>query len=355
MQPTCTPKLFCENLLPPTKNALLRYAALDACLRRPNRRWTFEALREAVADAVNEQLGISTGVSTRTLRLDLQAMRPGGATGYEAPIEYSPERGYYYDPPTYSIFNNPLTLDDLSVLQQALGTLRQLQGLHLSGELDELVARLEQRVSMGAAADQPAIIQFEQAPDYAGLPWLGPLYQAIRGQRAQWLTYAPFGAAPERRELVHPHLLKQYNQRWFLLAGAPATGRAATLYALDRIRSLEPAADVAYQAGAVAPETFFSDLIGVSIPADPTPQRIELRFAAARLPYILTKPLHSSQLALPALPDATTGANIQLTLIPTRELVTLLLSFGADVEVLAPATLRAEVAEGLRRAAGPYA
>lgn len=334
--------------MPPTKNALLRYAVIDACLRRANYRWTFEALRDAVAEAVNEQLGISTGVSVRTLRNDLKEMRSGGSTGYEAPIEYTPDRGYYYDPPTYSIFQNPLSLDDVAVLQQALGTFRQWQSLGLAGELDELVGRLEQRVSLAPVPEAAPIIWFEQAPNYAGLPWLGSLYRAIRSRQAQWIGYEPFGAQQAQRQLVHPHFLKQYNHRWFLLGWVPDTGKPATLFALDRIQELEPA-DVPYQPSLVAPESFFRDVIGVSVTEPQELQRILLRFAPARLPYVLTKPLHSSQVL-----QLVDGQELELRLVPTRELVTLLLSYGADVEVLQPANLREEISQALRDALTQY-
>lgn len=340
-RPLCSqlahPNLIVKKV-PTTKNALLRYAVIDACLRRTNRRWPFEALREAVADAVNEQLGLSTGVSVRTLRNDLKEMRTGGSTGYEAPIAYDPERGYYYDPPYYSIFQNPLSLDDVAVLQQVLATLRQWQSFGLTTELDELLGRLEQRVSLAPGAEETPVIWFEKSPDYAGRPWLGPLYRAIRKRQLLLIGYEPFGAAEVREQLVHPHLLKEYNQRWFLLGTVPESSRPATLFALDRIRAMRPT-DGVYEPCAVAVERLFGDVIGVSVPTTWDVQRVVLRFSPTRLPYVRTKPLHPSQV----IREVDGDIRVELAVIPTRELVTLLLSFGADVEVLEPVELREEM------------
>ena len=67
-------------------------------------------------------------------------MRPGGMTGYDAPIEYDREaKGYFYSDPTYSIRNGPLVSDDAPVLRQALAMLQQFQGLGLSEELGDIV------------------------------------------------------------------------------------------------------------------------------------------------------------------------------------------------------------------------
>jgi hypothetical protein len=54
--------------MPPSNNALLRYATLDECLQRRARRWTFADLQAAVAERLDAQLGNGGKVSVRTLR-----------------------------------------------------------------------------------------------------------------------------------------------------------------------------------------------------------------------------------------------------------------------------------------------
>ena len=67
--------------------------------------------------------------------------------------------------------------------------------------------------------------------------------------------------------------------------------------------------------------------------------------------YIRTKPLHPSQHITAETAEA---LEISLRVRPNPELETLLLSFGEDVEVLAPPPLRARLGERLRTAAGLY-
>lgn len=335
--------------MPPSNNALLRYATLDECLQRRARHWTFEELRNAVVERLAAQLGSKGKVSVRTLREDLKNMRPGGSTGYEAPIEFSPERGYYYAEEAYSIFNMPVTIEDLAVLHQVQGTLRQLQGLGLADELRELVQRLELRLSYQEQQQEWELVQFEQTPEYQGQQWLRRLYAAIRAQQSVWLSYQPFGAEAAKREVVSPYLLKQYNGRWFVVGQRHGRALGASIFALDRIQGIEPV-DVSYQATQTDPAMWFAKLIGVSLLPAAQEVTVRLRFTPVRLPYVLTKPLHASQ----QVRDTADGPTVDLQLIPTRELLTLVLSFGGDVEVLEPEDLRGRVVNELQRAVDRY-
>jgi predicted DNA-binding transcriptional regulator YafY len=335
--------------MPASKNILLRYATIDECLQRKARHWTFEKLRQAVSDRINMQLGTSEGVSVRTLREDLKNMRPGGATGYNAPLDFTPEQGYHYSEPNYSIFNSPLTIEDLVILQEVLRTIKQLQGLGMAEEMEPLVQRLELRLSYQNELANKVILQFEQPSSYSGQQWLSQLYSAIKQELALTLVYQPFTAILERHEVVHPYLLKQYNGRWFVVGQRHNQQLGASVFALDRIKSIEAHEEV-YQASFTDPATWFKKLIGMSILPAAQEVRVLLRFAPERLPYVLTKPLHISQ----QVQEAMNGPVVELQIIPTRELLTLLLSFGGDVEVLEPGDLRECLANELRRAAERY-
>ena len=335
--------------MPANKNALFRYALLDSCLQR-RRRWTFDDLLQAVGDAYRDRYGSEARISPRTLRGDIANMRPGGTTGYDAPIEFTPARGYRYTVPGYAILQSPISLDDLPILQQVLANLRQLLGLGVTEEFEGLVQRLEYRLSQADSARQPTIIQFEVAPTYVGLPWLAPLYRAIRQGQAVALTYQPFHAAAPLAKLVHPHLLKEYHHRWFLLGVEEGQTRVST-FALDRIQALDVRADMRYLSISIDPETYFRHIIGAAVPEAVAVETIRLRFSASRAPYIRTKPLHPCQQVVA---DGPEGMDVVLCLIPTQELLTQLLSYGADLKVLAPASLQAKMRQVLRQSLAAY-
>ena len=150
---------------------------------------------------------------------------------------------------------------------------------------------------------------------------------------------------------MQPYLLKQYNYRWFLVG--QGTGRPGlSNYALDRIERVTVEVTQPYLPPPPNIAERFTHVVGVSVPAEVcNPELIHLRFRAGRGQYVRTKPLHPSQQVL-----AETANSLEVTLhvIPTQELETLLLSFGDDVEVLAPAALREKLAARLRAAVAQY-
>ena len=354
MQPFCVVKKIFKKSMPINKNAVARYGWIDDCLLRRRRPWPIEALMEFISEKMADfGVGREQGISKRQVQEDIKHMRPGGMTGYDAPIEYDREaKGYFYSDLNYSIRNGPLVSDDAPVLRQALAMLQQFQGLGLSEEFGDIVQRVEEHLQARPEV-QPSrqLIWFEQVPDYAGAHLLGPLYQAIRARQVLALRYRPFDA-PEAYEIfVQPYLLKQYNHRWFLIG--VGTGRAGlSNFALDRIEGWEPALNTAFLPPPADIEARFADVVGVSVPANGSvAEKVLLRFRAGRGRYVRTKPLHPSQ-RLEA--ENTETMDISLMVIPTLELETLLLSFGEDVEVLAPLSLRARIFERLQNATGHY-
>jgi len=337
--------------MPTNKGPETRYRLIDECLQRRQRIWSTNLLRDTVIARFWELTGHK--LSPRQFSQDLADMREGGSTGYNAPIAHTRDQGYHYTDATFRLHDSPLETGDAAVLRQALAALRQFQGLGLGDELGDVVQRVEAHLQAQPADDaagQPVIL-FEQVPDYTGTPFLGPLYQAIRARQVLLLRYRAFGAAEAWEETVQPYLLKQYNHRWFLVgqgSGRPSLSN----FALDRIESLEPAPKIPYLPPPADIELRFANVVGVSVPAhDSVVERVSLRFRAGRGRYVLTKPLHPSQ-RLEA--ENVEVIEVSLWVIPTQELETLLLSFGEDLEVLAPSGLRTRISERLQAATGQY-
>jgi hypothetical protein len=130
-----------ENIftMPVTKMTLLRYQTIDQCLTNPYRIWQEADLLQALSHAHREHTGLTKGISRSTLFTDFKAMKPGGATGYEAPIAHTKGKGYHYTKPGYSISQSPVSVPDVAVLHQALLALQAIRGVGLATALDDII------------------------------------------------------------------------------------------------------------------------------------------------------------------------------------------------------------------------
>lgn len=146
--------------MPVNRNALIRYRTIDKCLQNRRRKWTIENLIKACNDSLYEYEGIDKGVSLRTIRLDLNAMR-SDKLGYNAPIIVTDKKYYSYEDPEYSIANIPLTSQDLNILQEVSHLLRQFKGFSHFNEVNEMVNKLEDKIYSEQHQRAP-VIDFEK-------------------------------------------------------------------------------------------------------------------------------------------------------------------------------------------------
>ena len=95
-------------------------------------------------------------------------------------------------------------------------------------------------------------------------------------------------------------------------------------------------------------ETYFDDIVGVSV-FPVKKETIRLQFSQHRFPYVTTKAIHQSQHILDY-----DNRTIEINVIPNNELEALILSFGKDVEVLAPDTFRKQIQNVIRESYEKY-
>ena len=91
-------------------------------------------------------------------------------------------------------------------------------------------------------------------------------------------------------------------------------------------------------------DAYFRDIIGVSIEKGKVVEHVRLKFSPKRLPYVLSKPIHHSQ----EVENEAEGI-ISLDVIPNKELISELIWFRDDVEVLSPESLREEIKEKIAK------
>lgn len=320
--------------MPVNRNALIRYRTIDKCLQNRLRKWTIEDLITACSEALYEYEGIDKDISIRTIRLDLNAMR-SDKLGYNAPIIVKDKKYYSYEDDEYSITNIPLTTQDLNILQEVSHLLRQFKGFSHFNDVSEMVNKLEDKV-YSEQNQQPSVIDFEKNELLTGIEWLDVLYKAIVSQTTIQLSYQSFKARTANEIIFYPYLLKEYRNRWFIL-GMKKQGKEIITFALDRIQGITSLPDEPFrQHKQFEPQTYFSDIVGVTRNTGDTPTDIVFWASHQQAPYIKTKPIHPSQQVIETKKD---GVVFTITVIPNFELERELIGFGEGLKILSPSNL----------------
>ena len=331
------------------KNALIRYRTIDKCLQNHYRTWTLEDLIEACSDALYEYEGKDSNVSKRTVQLDIQMLR-SDKLGYNAPIEVYERKFYKYTEPNFSITNIPLTENDMGILAETVEVLKQFKDFSLFGELGGIIQKLEDKV-YSEQSNRSAVIHLDKNDDLKGLEHLDVLYQAILKKIALTLTYQSFKAREAAEIVFHPFILKEFNNRWFIVGRKSKKDPIMTL-ALDRIVNIDYNLDVDYLNENFDGDKYYKNTIGVTVKNDESIVKAVLKFDRLNAPYVLTKPLHSTQKVVEKLKDG--GVIVKVKVHHNYEFERLILGFGKSVEVLEPSGLRRAIKKNLKKALEVY-
>lgn len=191
------------------------------------------------------------------------------------------------------------------------------------------------------------------------IEYLPLLYEAITNKQVMEIEYEPF----EEKSLTllfHPHYLKEYNGRWYLLGHAD--GREPEFgynIAIDRIQTRpRERSKVEY---IPAPEhfydEFFQDIVGVSHLKDAKKEHVIIR---AHEHYIFklidTKPLHHSYKIVKPFNRYEDGeyAEFSVDVEMNNEFIGRVLQMGAGLEVMSPSYIRGIFIERVKNMALNY-
>lgn len=320
--------------MPVNKNAFIRYKYLDRLLSDRYHYYDINDLTEKVNDMM-ERDGLAMSVVRRTIEKDLMAMQ---LAPFCAPIDSEKKNGknvYRYTDPTFSIFSQELSREERNLLREVLSTIGQFDGLDNFTWLEKF------KVGLGLE-ERRQIISFSNNPYLKNSNLLGSLFDCISNEVVVRLSYHTFNDATIRSIDFHPYLLKQYNDRWFLL-GAADDDRKILTFALDRIDKVKPLPGRKYIPCPDNLAEHFDDIVGVTYFEDRPVEHILFWVSDFSKDYVETKPLHGTQTALRGEVETQLrqqysylegGAFYTIDCIKNYELIRLLCSFGKDLIVL---------------------
>ena len=340
------------------KNKLIRYRVYDQCFSNFNKMYTRSMLRDKVNEALLaadlEEVGQSTVnhdispngnfVSDMSVFMeDVCLVAYKSSSG----IEGTNETTYYrYSKRGFSIWKVDLEETQLQQLQNALLMLKQFKGLPDMDWVQDLMESLCKRYKI-ELPKADAIVELDYCPDLVGLDsFFASILNATLHKSALNITYNG-GYTCEYQDIIHPYYIKEYNNRWFVFAWSEKDERVNTM-AIDRFVAVEQSNNTYKENTKINFARHFNDVIGVTHYDDVRPEIVRLRFTPQRYNYVATKKLHETQ------QKYDNRCEIIIRVRPNRELEALILSFGADVEVLEPQSLRDTIAEKIQSMASVY-
>lgn len=322
--------------MPATKEQLRRLMELDRLFQN-EQRWKASELLQKLADESDIQ------ISDRTLKDDLAYLKTE-SDGILTTQKIGRDWLWYYTESTYSHFRKSLLPNEFADLQRMITTFKGWGDLPFWQEIELMLSQFEVRLTLSNRPNRK-LIDFQKPISTRGGQWLSTLYKAIDNQSVTRISYHSLRTNANVITDIYPYLLKEYNNRWWLIGWA---GKSIINVALETVYNVEDSETVFDNIPEFDPDSYFASILGVTVNHG-EPEIIRLKVAPDSVNYLKTKPLHESQ--RPANDD---GTEITLKLIPNYELQQAILQYGSRIEVLWPESLRETISGIIHQAAQNY-
>lgn len=330
-----------------------RLELIDECLRNYERPMTVKE----ICYECNHKLGVQ--YTDRTYRNDLEKIEfeLGGKINRDQKRDGC--QCLVYQNVGFSIKGdtvaNQVVICNLDKIKKALG---DFLGLGLESSLTTLTDEINK--FMGYDDNNRPVISFEKVllESHGRVKphdLLELLLKAIIQHQTMDIRYEVPGRG-KREWTVFPQFLKQYNQRWYLIATKHRDEVEGKIYnlALDRILKMEANQHIHYKECDVDFSVYFENVVGVTKPDGAEPILVKLRIERGEYPYIESKPIHASQKVISEYGDDKDYVYVSLYVYDNFELRSKILSYGSKVTVMEPKSLRDKMAHDLRKALENY-
>lgn len=330
--------------MPTNKNALTRYKYLDELLSDRHHYYDIHDLTEKC----NRRL-IEDGfpeVTQRCIEKDINYLEYAPFSADIERFRVNGKRCLRYENPSFSIFRKELTEEECNLLCEVLNTIGQFDGL------DNFEWMNSMKIGLGLK-ERPKVISFSNNPYLKNSNMLGMLFDYISNQVVVELSYHTFSNSEIKSIVFHPYLLKQYNNRWYLIGAADTDGKILN-FAIDRLDEVKALPEHTYNKCTQDLEKRFEDIVGVTLYEERQIEHVIFWASNASKDYIITKPIHESQTSIRGdmenvlrekYPQLQDGVFFSIDCIENYELIRELSSFGKDLVVLSPFNIQEKVYE----------
>ncbi len=321
------------------------------------RQWTIlrEIERSRGTGVTIDELASLCGVTTRTIRRDLQALEEAGFPLFDDRTRDDGKTRWQVNGQAFKGLSAGLTVSELCALYFSRTLLESLSGTPFRDEVESAFDKLSAALTphMRSFLDAlPRVIAAKPDPmrrhdDPRQQRFIARALEATLDLRQANLTYHSRSSDRTKIYLVHPYRLAYAQGGLYLLAYVPEYGEVRT-FAVERIQEIS-LLEERFTPIEELPATAFPHSLGVH---SGPPERVEIEFGAAVADYVRAREWHPSQ----QVRDGADGAIlVTLDVCLDRALQSWILSFGPFARVVAPAGLANEIAEQFEEARARYA
>ncbi len=329
-----------------------RLELIDECLRKFDHPMNIKQIKKYCDDRLN------VDITDRMYRIDIKNIE----RKYNVKIHMDVINGfecYTYQDEDFSIKGDTAVSSvDLLNFRKIKKTLGDFLGLEVDSSLTTMTEEIDK--FLGYDKNSQPVISFEKVilescgklkPNEI----LEPLLKAIIQHQTYDIKYEVPGRG-KREWTVFPQFLKQYNQRWYLIATRHRDAVENKVYnlALDRILKMEPNQHIPYEESGIDFSDYFENVVGITKPDGAEPIEVKLRIDKGEYPYIESKPIHPSQDELLESDTDEKYAYVSLYVYNNYELRSKILSYGSKVTVMEPKSLRDQIAHELKKSLSNY-
>src|SRR5918993_4151737 len=315
------------------------------------RQWSILRDLEASRRMTIDEMAERTGVTTRTIRRDLEALQSAGF-----PLFDETHDGKKYWTLEQKAFRRldetAFTLAELSALYFSRTLVECLSGTPFQRDVTSAFDKLSGALTPGMRQfldRMPLVMQAKAEPGAQAVAprtkEVAQLIDATLHHRRVAMRYHSFSSNREKTYVFEPYRLLFGQGGLYVIGMVPEYGELRT-FAVDRVEQVS-LTEERFEPLEL-PEDAFAHSLGVN---QGTPEKIEVTFAPKIARYIRERVWHPSQ----ELVDGPDGS-LQLTLHVVNDwaLKSWILGFGALAVVKTPAGLAAEMAAELKAAADRY-
>lgn len=317
---------------------LIRFMTLDKCFRDTDELYSIDRLLGECQHAL-ESADISSkdiAVSRRTFFDDIKKMDYDYGMEIEAYTVsgFGKTRFYRYTNVRQKFSLMKFTMKEMNQITDAIEILSRFPD---NPQYEWAKNYLSVIQTQQLADEDQNCVEFQDNPNPESNRFFRPLLKAIFRQMPITIKYKKYDSEVKVHE-ISPYLLKQFNNRWFLLSKNYGFDKLS-LYPLDRIQEVLLLSPNKFEKPRREIKEYFRNIVGVSKKEDKPVETVIIRVTKKDYPYVASKPLHFSQMDLPAR-ETEDSVFIRLRVQINTELEAAILSYGANMEVIEPKELR---------------